>query len=306
MGQWHSKDRAYLEGPVTTGRSKTPESTVTAFSQPATAARPPAWEEALASRLFRLLAPRTGTRADRRPTSELRPWQIVDIPRTEAPGSLDGTWFPAAGEPRGAVLLLPPWQRRGRAYFHRRGRLQALRAAGYHSLTVDLPNFGANAPPAGFYDREITAAISFLERRCPGLPLHFWGVSSGGYWGHAALAGRSGFAGAMFEDVSPHLLEWAWRVAPWGRPFYLLFRTAFRRSYRFLDARRHAADLRVRRAAYVAGGADFGIPTEASRELAGAQGRDLLLVPGAGHLEAIKRARERVIELALETFTESE
>lgn len=203
------------------------------------------------------------------------------------------------------MLLLPPWQGRGRAYFHRRGRLQALREAGYHSLTIDLPNFGATGPAAGFYDRDIKAALTYLECRCAGLPIHFWGVSSGGYWGHAALAGRTGVSGAMFEDVSPHLLEWAWRVAPLGRPFYLFFRTAFRRSYRFLDARLHAAVLQVRRAAYVAGDTDLGIPAAASRELAAVQGRDLLLVPGAGHLEAIKRARERVIELALETFANS-
>lgn len=264
--------------------------------------RPPAWEEALSSRLFRLLAPTFDAVGERIPPPRLDPWHLVDIPRPGGARPLAATWFPTSRPPRGAVLLVPPWKRWGRAYFHRRGRLEALRTAGYHSLTVDLPNIDTDSKASGFYDRDIAVAASYLAKSNPGLPLYLWGVSSGGYWAHAVLASRRGFSGAMFEDVSPHLLEWAWREAPWGRPFYLFFRAAFRRSYAFLDARRHASRLLVNKASYVIGGRDAGIPLAVGRDLVGSANHRLLVIPEAGHLEAIKRAPQEVLDLALATF----
>lgn len=207
---------------------------------------------------------------------------------------------------RGAVLLLPPWVQWGRSYFHRRGRIPALRRAGYHVLTLDFPGFGDSGPRAGFYDRDVEAGLKHLAERCPGLPLHLWGVSAGGYWSHMVLSRRHGVAGAMFEDVSPHLLEWAGRAQPLLRPAHVLFRTLFPRTFRYFDLRRHAPALKVPRAAYAAGGQDPGIPAEQTRELARLAGAEVLIVPEAGHLEAIKVAEEAVIALALATFREGE
>jgi len=116
------------------------------------------------------------------------------------------------------------------------------------------------------------------------------------------LARTSIFDSAMFEDVSPHPLEWAERMVPAGRPCYRFFRAAFRRSYRFLDARAHAAAFDLLRCTYIAGREDPGIPSDASQELAQRSGGRLHLIPGAGHLEAIKVARREVIALALSTF----
>ncbi len=222
--------------------------------------RPPLWEEALSSRLFLAISPHVAAHggAAGQPPASLAPWEDVRVPRRSGDGVLRGTWFPAAGTARGAVLLAAPWQKWGRAYFHRRGRLEALRAAGYHSLTVDLPNFGGSGPPAGYFDRDLSDAAAYLDLRCPALTLHLWGVSSGGYWAHPLLARTNRFSGAFFEDVSPHLLEWAWKSAPWGRPCYLAFRLLFPRGYRFLDARRHAAATRAVATSYVAGGLDAG------------------------------------------------
>lgn len=278
--------------------------------------RPPRWQEAVGSRLFRGLSPKIPRQATPAPPASLAPFEEVSVHRTSGPGTLIATWYPfatrAGGEekssytrPRGAVLLLHPWSVWGQAYFHRHGRIEALRAAGYHVLTVDLGGFGGSGRPSGFFDRDVEDALAFLRRRAAGLPLHVWGVSSGGYWAHPVLARVEGVSGAMFEDVSPHLLEWSWRMAPWGRPFYLFFRRALPAAYRFLDARRHAAELKVATVAYVSGERDLGIRPEDTEALAGRAGAPFWIIPRAGHLGAIKAAGDEVIDIALATFEQA-
>ncbi len=267
--------------------------------------RPPAVQESAAIRLFLALSPRLPVAAQPDPPDRLRPCEEVAIPR---PGgqALAGTWYPVETRKaaRGAVLLLPPWLAWGRSYFHRRGRIEALRAAGYHALTLDLPRNAVQA--AGFFDRDVEAGLEELRRRAGSLPLHLWGVSAGGYWAHPALARTNRVAGAFFEDVAPHLLEWSWRVAPLGRPAYLFYRLALRSSYRYLDMRRNAEAFSLRAVTYVAGAADPGVRPEDTRELAGrAQGR-CRIIDGAGHLDSIKMAHSEVIELALDTFARAE
>lgn len=217
---------------------------------------------------------------------------------------MEGTWFPLPSDalPRGAVLLAPPWTEWGRAYFHRRGRIEALRAAGYACLSFDMGGFGGTTPTRGFRDRDAEAALSELQRRAPGIPLHVWGVSSGGHWLHPLLARVEGVRGAVFEDVTPHLLEWSAGVQPSLRPAFRALRAAFPRTDRFMDMRNHAAHLRVRSTLYVAGGADPGIPETSTRDLAKRAGAACLMVERAGHLQAIKQAGGRVLGAALMTF----
>jgi len=239
--------------------------------------------------------------------ADLAPFERFEIPRAQGRrrGHLAATWFPsgASGEPaRGAVLLAHPWLEWGQAYFHRRGRIEALRAAGYHVLTFDLSGFGTSARPDDFWDLDVEDALEALRARAPGLPLGVWGISSGGYWAHMLLARSDAVSAAVFEDVAPHLLEWSWRSEPRGRPFYFAFRTLLRRAYAYLDLRRHAAHLKVRAVAYIGGGRDPGIPVEDHRRLAGLAGAESLIVPHATHLGAIKFANREVIELALETL----
>ncbi len=238
------------------------------------------------------------------PPESLAPFEPFAIPRSDGRGELAATWFPAPGPPRGAVLLAHPWLEWGQAYFYRRGRIEALREAGYHVLTFDLSGFGGSAPPGAFWDRDLEDALTALRSRAPGLPLGFWGVSSGGYWGHVLMSRHRPFRAAVFEDVSPHLLEWSWYSAPIGRPVYLLFRTLLRRAHAYLDLRRHAPHLGLKSAAYVGGASDSGIPAADHRSLAERAGADLLLVPEAGHLAAIKLANEEVLALGLRTLEE--
>jgi pimeloyl-ACP methyl ester carboxylesterase len=261
----------------------------------------------VAAKLLFALGPRLPRLEQSAPPDGLRPWEVVSVERPGA-GPLGGIWYPAASA-RGAVLLVHPWLEWGKSYFHRRGRVQALRAAGYHSLAVDLGGFGGSRREPGFLDADVEAAFGHLRRRSGGLPLHVWGVSAGAYWSHFLLGrlGRgAGAAGAMFEDVSPHLLQWSWRMAPLGRPFYLFFRHVLRGSYRYLDIRRHAPAMKLGAVSYVSGEKDRGILPEETRELAALAGGRALIVPGAGHLDSIKVANAGVIELALDTFRRAE
>lgn len=268
--------------------------------------RPPWWEERLAGFLFRALSPRLPAQEQPPPPPSLGAWRSHLVPRTGGRGTLSAAWFPASPPARGAVLLLHPWVEWGKAYFHRRGRIEALGAAGYHTLTVDLPGIGTSGPPAGFFDRDVEDALAALDGLAGRLPLFVWGVSAGGYWAHPVLARSHRVAAAVFEDVSPHLVEWSWRMAPWGAPAYLVLRLVTPGAYRFLDMRRHAACLRLAAAAYVSGALDRGVRPEDTQALAAAAGAAHRIVPQAGHLESIKRAGEAVIALALATFDQGE
>lgn len=268
--------------------------------------RPPLWQERLGTWLLFALSPRLGRTAVSSPPAALEPHLDVRIRRPSTGGSLEATWYPASGAARGAVLLLHPWVVWGKAYFHRGGRIEALRAAGYHVLAPDLPGFGGSCRRWAFLDRDVEACLRELGCLAQGLPLHVWGVSAGGYWAHPALGRTRGVAGAVFEDVSPHLLEWSWRLAPWGRPFYAFFRLVLRRAYRFLDMRRHAQAMDLGQVLYISGSEDRGVRPEDTAELAWAARGGLLLIDGAGHLGAIKIANDEVLDWALETFAKAD
>jgi len=131
-------------------------------------------------------------------------------------------------------------------------------------------------------------------------------VSAGGYWAHPVLARTNLVSGAMFEDVATHLIEWSWRVAPWGRPAYLFFKHALRPAWRYLDMRHHAEVMNVRAIAYVSGEKDRGVRSADTCELARRANALCRIVNGARHLESIKLANEEVLALALETFRRAE
>ncbi|HEX5757613.1 MAG TPA: alpha/beta fold hydrolase [Thermoanaerobaculia bacterium] len=266
--------------------------------------RPPPWEERAAHRLLVALGPRLPRVAPADPPPQLAPFERFAVPRPGRHGALDATWFPAPAA-RGAVLLLHPWLEWGQAYFHRRGRIEALRAAGYHAVTIDLPGFGASPPADGFFDRDVDDALAAVAARAAGLPLHVWGVSSGGYWAIPRLAASDGVAGAMFEDVAPHLLRWSRRMAPLGTPVYLFFEKALPRAFRYLEMARHAPHLQAEAAAFVSGGRDRGVRPADTEELARLAGGRCRIVADAPHLAAIKLAPQEVIGLALETFEEA-
>ncbi|HBL25332.1 MAG TPA: hypothetical protein DD490_00680 [Acidobacteria bacterium] len=265
--------------------------------------RPSAAKESTAIRLLLALSPRLPRVVIPAPPDALQPCEEITLHRQGARDPLTATWLPTDGPARGAVLLLPPWLAWGRTYFYRRGRLEALRAAGYHSLALDLP---PHLWRHGFFDLDVEAGLAELRRRAGDLPLHVWGVSAGGYWAHPVLARTEGVGGAFFEDVAPHLLEWSWRMAPLGRPFYLFFRHVLRQPYAYLDMRRHAEAFSLKAVTYVGGADDPGVRAADTRELARRARGTCRIIHQAGHLESIKVANREILELALETFARAE
>jgi len=268
--------------------------------------RPPFAQENAAIRLFLALSPRLPRITQPAPPAGLQPCEEIIVLRHGTRESLAATWYPVEATSRaarGAVLLLPPWLAWGRSYFHRRGRIEALRRAGYHAMALDLPR---GLRKNGFFDRDVEAGLHELRRRAGDLPLHVWGVSAGGYWAHPVLARTEGVAGAFFEDVAPHLIEWSWRVAPLGRPFYLFFRHVLRHSYAYLDMRRHAEAFSLQAVTYVGGAEDPGVRSSDIRDLAARAHARYCIVDRAGHLEAIKVANQEILDLALETFARAE
>ena len=234
-------------------------------------ARPELVEERLALWLLKALSPPLPRAAPADPPRALAPFERRSVPRPGLSGPLAATWYPAEGPARGVVLLLHPWIKGGQAYFHRGGRIPELREAGYHVATVDLSGFGGSARGWGLPDRDLPPLLAALAEWASGLPLHLWGVSFGGYWAHLALSARDGVAGALFEDVSPHLLEYSARTAPRWRLAYATFRRFIPRAHRFLDLRRHASRLRAAAVGYVGGEADDSVPQAETRELARAR-----------------------------------
>lgn len=266
--------------------------------------RPPPWEERLGDAAIARLSPRVRRVKQPEPPAELAPFERRLIPRAEG-GHVDVTYYPVE-TPRGFVLLAPPWVEWGQAYFHRRGRIEALREAGYAALSFDLAGFGRTSMARAFRDRDVEAALSWLEALAEGRPLHVWGVSSGGYWAHIVLARRDGVSGAMFEDVSLHLMEWTAHTSPVGGPITAALARVFPRTHRFMDLRRHAPHLRVKASAHIYGGRDHGIPEAHGRELSRLAASELLFLPEAPHLGSIKQSPRDVIGLALATFAKAE
>lgn len=274
-------------------------------AEPSPPARPSRRVETLANRLFLALSPRLESQEQSSIPPTLGPSCDFYIERSERSGRLAARLFPVH-RPRGSVLLVHPWRPWGKAYFHTRGRIQALRRAGYHVLCFDLSGFGGSSPVRGFFDRDVVDALAWLRDYSAGVPLHLWGVSAGGYWSHPALSRFAGVSGAMFEDVSPHLLEWSHRMAPRGWPFYKFFEHILKSAYRYLDARSHAPFLGVEAVTYVSGGDDHGIHPSETRQLAELAGGSSTIIEGASHLGSIRRAGGEVTALALETFAEAE
>lgn len=265
--------------------------------------RPSRLFERLGHRLLGALAPRVPAHRAKDPPPALSPWRRLVL--EESGLELDSIFYSSSRtHPRGLVVMAHPWVAGGQAYFYRRRRLPALSDAGFHVLTFNFPGFGRSQRRSPrFHDFDVASALRHGDSLAEGLPLFFWGVSGGGYWGLPAVTRFPLVRAAIFEEVPAHLISWADRTAPERRHFYRFYRHALRPAYRFLDLKRHAARLRCP-ACFISSADDPGIPAVDTLALAGAAGARHRIVPEAKHLDAFKRDPEGVLGAAFEVLEE--
>lgn len=204
-------------------------------------------------------------------------------------GVLAALHFPAPSA-RGVVLFGHPGIPPAKGYFHRSDRIPFVRGLGLAAATFDHGGFGESDDPAGLFHREWGDMLAWARRRYPGLPVHVWGVSLGGYFAHHALAeDAEGIATAVFEQVTPDLLLYGGSAAltAGGALAALLMPDA----RRWEAALTHAPRLAVERVLYVSGGVDDKVPPADVARLAEAAGPFARhhVVPDAGHIEAWKQ-----------------
>lgn len=247
-------------------------------------------------------APSRRGRERPRPTPALGQPIPYATPPGRGLGTMAGSLFSGPAEGRGLVVFLPPWVPQGAAWFYRHGRVEAVRAAGWDALVADLAGLGAGRSGPGFFDREIEVLLHDARRLVGSRPLVVWGISSGGYWAHPAIARGAPVDAAVFEDVAAHLLLWAHREAPRLAHFYRVYERLLRQAWAFLDIKRHAPWVAPGRGLWISGDLDRGVLPEETRELARLSGGRALIVPHARHLGAMRVAPELVVREALATF----
>jgi pimeloyl-ACP methyl ester carboxylesterase len=204
-------------------------------------------------------------------------------------GVIAALHFPVA-QPRGVLLLGHPGIPPAKGYFHRSDRIPLARSLGLAALTFDHGGFGESDDPTSGYDLEWADVLSWAQKRYPGLPIHAWGVSVGGYFLHHALsARRDEIASAIFEEVSPDLLLYGERTPL--KIARLLAKGAMPDAMRWFPAEAHAPFVQAERVLYVQGGSDKGIPLAHAERLWHAAGplAKRYLVDDAAHLECWKK-----------------
>lgn len=218
-----------------------------------------------------------------------------------AGGMLAALHFPRPS-PRGLVLFGHPGIPPAKGYFHRNDRIPFVRELGFAAVTFDHGGFGESDAPTGLLHREWADVLAWARRRFPGLPLHVWGVSIGGYFAHHALARDEGVASAIFEQVTPNLL----RYASDGRmrAAELLGRALAPSAVRWFAAESHAPHVRADHLLYISGTRDHGITNGEAERLSRAAGPFALhrAVEGARHLEAWKQGDARLREAVAATL----
>ena len=216
-------------------------------------------------------------------------------------GMLAALHFPVA-KPRGVVVFGHPGIAPGKGYFHRSDRIPFVRELGFAAMSFDHGGFGESDDPTGLFHREWADVLRWARRRHPGLPIHVWGVSLGGYFAHHALAeDEHGVASAIFEEVSPDLLSYPDSGLALGRAFASALMPSARR---WTAAETHAPHMAVEHVLYVHGDADRGVPPAHAERLVHAAGPFARhhVVKGAAHLESWKvggDAAKKVVEAFL-------
>ena len=218
---------------------------------PKATARPSALEERLASAALLRDVPPHGAGWSSR--TRRAGWSPSSRSRSSGPvgsGVLTATWYPAAGRSAKRAAwscCCTPGSPGGSPIST--GAVGSRRCA--PPATPPWPSISRASAAAARAPASWTATSRTPWSTCAGGPRvgrsTSGGSARGGYWAHPVLSRVDGVSGAMFEDVSSHLIKWSWRRLPLKRPLYVFFLVFFRRAFRYLDLRRHAPALRVKR-----------------------------------------------------------
>ena len=227
-----------------------------------------------------------------RPTaSELAGLETVELSGSE--GVVRG-WYQASRN--GALVLLVHGMGGSRAELVPHAR--ALARHGYGVLLVDLPGHGESGGKIAGGEPEpqaLRAALDFAAARAPSGRLGAYGFSFGGCV-VLELGAREPRLLALALEGTPSDLEQqlAYEYRKWGAPAVWGAHLALRhggfdlRAYRPLESVRRIAPRAV---LLIAGSEDGSVPPRMARQLydAALDPRELWLVAGAGHGDAIER-----------------
>ncbi|MGP6156779.1 MAG: alpha/beta hydrolase family protein [Vulcanimicrobiaceae bacterium] len=217
-------------------------------------------------------------------------WTPFDIP--SATGSkLAGRYARAQGTRKGVVVCAHPMRRCAKGFFLKSGRAELLRRNGYDVLLFDFNGFGES--PQGDFDfpEDVLAAAEVARHVAGGVPVHAVGASFGAGWTLCAAARKPVFDSVVLENPWTTMGEF-YAGRPGARSalgaLSLMFPGTARRL-RPIDMMRALPE--TQRLMMIACVGDRTTPLGMAKALdeactIPAPGRELWLVPVAGHLVA--------------------
>lgn len=172
---------------------------------------------------------------------------------------------------KGVVILCHPFLKYGMHYFFRNGYDAWLSSSGYVVLAFNFKGFGSSSLGGIAFHDDVSSMVDWARAVYPGLPVHLYGLSFGGYHGlHALGAGRLNLSSVVADSVPPRIdayfdngllgvvMRWfsrsRWAMDTGTRPIVASLRTAQRLPLLFLygkaDEYLTASDVAQIQAAY--------------------------------------------------------
>lgn len=107
-----------------------------------------------------------------------------------------------AARPRGVVLMCHPFLKYGMHYFFENKFDNEFLAQGYHVIMFNFKGFGRSTIGGHAFADDVLTIAQRVSRDFPGLPIHLFGCSFGGYHlSHALARDSSPFTSAVLDSV---------------------------------------------------------------------------------------------------------
>ncbi len=201
---------------------------------------------------------------------------------------------PAAA--KGVILLCHPFLKYGMDYFFKNNLHLWLADAGYHVVAFNFKGFGRSTlGGASFMDDVISAGLC-AKKAYPGLALHLYGFSFGGYHAiHAMARPFPLFSSAIFDSVPPTIASY-FTSGPVGIAMRWFARSRWAGvtgTKSVLESLEHIA---TTPSLFLYGANDRFISAEAVQKIKTCPMAGAVLFEDCGHLEIRKRHPESYIE----------